>query len=84
MRSAGFKAFLIVLFFLATSAISRAVSAEENPVASQSLSESSEIKIRLMGVEKKQQDILAQKEAILQELDLLRVRVRHSGSNQTE
>jgi len=84
MRSAGFKVFLLVLLSLSAHAIVFGFSAEETPGASQSLRGFTEIKTRLEGVEKAQQDILAQKEKILEELDRLRVRVRHSGNKPAE
>ena len=47
----------------------------------QVVSELSGIKTRLAVVEKTQQEILAQKDKILAEIDRLRVQVRHSGGN---
>ena len=80
MRSSRPKAFLFVLLVLTASATASGFAAEEKPWTEQFLSEFSGIKTRLADVEKAQQDILAQKDKILEELDRLRVWVRHSGS----
>ncbi len=55
--------------------------AEEKPWTDQFLGEFEGIKIRLANIEKTQQDILVEKEKILEELDRIRVWVRHSGGN---
>ena len=80
MRSVRPKAFLIVLWVLATLVVTSVVSAEEKPWTEQFLNEFIGIKTRLVTVEKTQQDILAQKDQILEKLDQLRIWVHRNGT----
>lgn len=81
MRSAGPKPlFLIVLLWGILIAFG-AFAVEKTPGAAQFQSEFNGIKTRLANVEKTQKDILSQKDKIIEEIDRVRVWVRHSGGN---
>lgn len=56
-----------------------AVAGEDEPWTDRFLSEFEGIKTQLSGIEQAQQDILAQKNKIIEEIDRTRVWARHSG-----
>ena len=80
MRSEDFRAFLIALSVCVASASIPVFAAEESPWTQQCMNEFDGIKMRLANVEKSQHEILAQKNKILEEIDRLRIWVRHNGS----
>jgi hypothetical protein len=81
MRFARPKIFLFPFLLFLAAFFVFALGAEENPGISPSLNEFEGIKVRLAGIEKTQQDILAQKENIIKEINRVRVWVRHSGGS---
>lgn len=81
MRSVKSKLLFLSLLAGGILLVSQVFAVEEKPWAEQFLGEFSKIKTRLADVEKAQQDILTQKDKILEDLDQLRVWVRHRGSN---
>ncbi|HNX69575.1 MAG TPA: hypothetical protein PLL75_06395 [Candidatus Omnitrophota bacterium] len=80
MKSGRSKAFFFSLLFFFAVSFAAGVAAEESG-AGQYSSQLAEIKTRLETIEKKQQEILSQKEKILEELASLRVWVRHNGGS---
>lgn len=80
MRSASFRLFGGVFFALAVSVPIPGFAVEDSAPAL-GVNELSGIKTRLAVVEKTQLEILAQKDKILEELNRIRVWVRHSGGN---
>ena len=80
MRSARSSLFLAAFLAFEISFMATGFAVETSPPV-QVVSELSGIKTRLAVVEKTQQEILAQKDKILAEIDRLRVQVRHSGGN---
>lgn len=81
MRSARARILFLSLFLFLISPAVFVLGTEGGPGAGQTLSEFEGIKMRLASIEKTQQDILAEKNKIIEELGILRVRIRHSGSN---
>ena len=81
MRSARSELWLVASFLFLTAFTFSAFAVEESPRAGQFLTEFEGIKARLVNIEQGQQDILAQKSKIIDEIDRLRIWVRHSGSN---
>lgn len=78
MRFAGVRAvFAFSLFFLGICA-GRGIAAEEAE-AGQIQSQLEEIKNRIAALESEQQNVLAQKDKILESIDQVRVWARHNG-----
>lgn len=59
--------------------MTRIVFAEEKPWTEKIMADFDQIKMRLAGVEQAQENILVQKDEILEEIDRVRVWARHRG-----
>ena len=80
MRSARSELWLVASFLFLIAFTPSAFAVEESPGTGQFLKEFEGVKVRLSSIEQGQQDILAQKSKIIDEIDRLRIWVRHNGS----
>ena len=83
MRSARSRFLLSAFLLVPASFAILAFAAEENPGKGPFSNEFEGIKTRLEVLEQKQKDVLTEKEKILDEIDQLKVWVRHSGGSKS-
>lgn len=79
MRSVRPELWLVAFFLCLTAFTHSAIAVEENSRDEQFLTEFEKIKARLASIEQGQQDILAQKGSIIDEINRLRIWVRRNG-----